>query len=408
MKITIIEPHASGHRMIYVRRILVAARQRGLQVTLVTTEESTHHPSFAPIASLTGENFDIQLLKIDSRSEALLKKGSYILSQYIYFRLFQSYYKKRNNVSQKEFIFVPYLDYCDKMVSIFGSPFGSTKWGGICMQLKFHFFPAGLSKKPAKFNSIQISFFKRLLQASNFAHLYIIDEVFDEYIKSNFKNLSEKVVFVRDPVDMDNQNSLTREEYRLHYGIPSNKFVLLVYGTISERKNISTLISILEKTPIDSREDFCLFIVGKCDEETKLLLQSENARQLQNESRLFVIDRFVDNEEEIGVFKASDSVWLVYNNFIGMSGVLIQAGKMKKPVISCDSGLIGWNTIKYKLGICVKQDNPTEIIKSIQEIKENTNLAEDFGNNGYKLSLMSSSENFSNTIITTMMDKVNL
>ena len=76
------------------------------------------------------------------------------------------------------------------------------------------------------------------------------------------------------------------------------------------------------------------------------LLKSRKGSQLTMSERLHQINKFLSDEEEYLVFKASDIVWLGYREHYTMSGVIIQACRMGLPVISCKEGVVGWLTKK--------------------------------------------------------------
>ena len=103
---------------------------------------------------------------------------------------------------------------------------------------------------------------------------------------------------------------------------------------------------------------------------------------LKNDINL--LDHFILESEEIQLFKNADVVWVGYVNFYNMSGVIVQAGMMRKPILASKAGLIGALTDKYELGISADINCIKDVIAGLKTLS-NAQVAANFGLNGYKI-----------------------
>jgi glycosyltransferase involved in cell wall biosynthesis len=295
-------------------------------------------------------------------------------------------------------IFVPRLEFCDKIIGLLGSPFGKIPWGGLVMSNKFHLDPS--LRPPEKNDQVKKIAFLRLLKTRNLKALFTIDELLYDYVKNAFEKESRNFYYVGDPVDMDGDCS--RLAARKRFKIPIDAKVIIVYGALHDRKGVLELLyaSQIPNFPLD----VSIFLAGKQSEDLREKIEaSDAAKKLKAANRLFIADRFIDDEEEYAAFKASDLVWIGYNHFYGMSGVMIQGSKMKLPLVVCKSGLISWMTSKYNIGLAVDPSSGEDVSRAISEILSNKRLYEELGSNGYELSMRHTSKKFGNDIIDAIL-----
>jgi hypothetical protein len=91
----------------------------------------------------------------------------------------------------------------------------------------------------------------------------------------------------------------------------------------------------------------CLLLVGQQGPEVRALLSTAPARRLAEESRLFVHEAFVPEADEPLYFAAADIVWLAYDQFEMMSGVLVKAAQYGRTIVFREFGLIAHYAHRY-------------------------------------------------------------
>ena len=125
-RILVIEPIATGHRMQYVRHILVGAEQAGCKVILATTESAKGTEPFKVALGPYLENLEIQTLGRAKKLRMLGPLGSQ-MSNLLRFR------EAANSVSP-DVVFVPYGNYIDKAAALVRAPFGGIEWSILTMR----------------------------------------------------------------------------------------------------------------------------------------------------------------------------------------------------------------------------------------------------------------------------------
>ena len=109
-------------------------------------------------------------------------------------------------------------------------------------------------------------------------------------------------------------------------------------------------------------------IAGKQSREVSSIINKINYKKLLS-NQVYIINKFINFEEEGRLFSISDLIWLAYSGGSdGSSGVLKQASISGKPIIESGRGLISWINDKYKIGIKIKLDNINYSIIKISNV----------------------------------------
>jgi glycosyltransferase involved in cell wall biosynthesis len=390
----IVEPSAEGHRMQYVRRIARQAIHIWGRVQLLTLPASLAHPAYEAMQEELGGQIETVLLAHDRLTARLINSSNLAAVQIAYFLMFARAFRKLGKLDSCVSVFVPYLDHCDKAVALLGSPFGQMPWSGLAMNYKFHHHRMGVSRSPLKWDSFKQSLYVRLLENTSLRTLFTIDELLHDYTHRLYPRLAPKLQYVADPVDMIGGGC--RESARRRFGIPADDIVLLIYGLLSPRKGIDSVLSAVQLPEFPTQVS--LLFAGSQDVQVQALLAGPSAQKMRAEKRLYECNKFLSDEEEYAAFKAADVVWVGYKEFYGMSGVMVQAGKMELPIIACREGLIGWMARKYGLGVTVDVAKPKELALALTELVQNPTLRTQYGCQGAHLAKLHASVRFATEI----------
>jgi glycosyltransferase involved in cell wall biosynthesis len=396
--LTIVEPQADGHRMQYVRYIAREAIERGISVSVATWEESLEHPSFLLMKSELGEAFKTLLLPKTYVSEEFLKRRMDFRLQHAYFKTMLAFHRDLPATQRPESYFVSCLYMIDKIVSLFGSPFGDTEWSGIVMRETFHHASMQILAKRRLSDTVKKFLFVAMLRNRRLRRVFTIDASLPQFLAKNHPKLSHRVEYVADPVEL--RGTQTREEARNRFGIEAAAVVILVFGVIDSRKRIDVLIESL--VGMDSSLRVVLLIAGQQSHDLRQLLNGEAARKLQATNRIFQLDTYLDDNDEFLAFRASDIVWVGYRGHYTMSAVLIQAGSIGLPVVGCREGLIGWLIDRNKLGIAVNADDVEQITESLYYLARNPLVRAEYGKNGLNHASRHTPKEFANALLDNL------
>jgi glycosyltransferase involved in cell wall biosynthesis len=381
--------------MQYVRWIAREALVRGHSVSLVTLANCLEHPSYLTLQQECEGQIRTKTLisRRNLSSEKWLQKSTtvgFAGREFLYRNLFATYFRALSKDEYPDVFFIPYLDYCAYAVGLLGSPFGDVPWGGIVLRPAFHFDSVGVKGPNSQLHPLKQRLFFRTLSDKRLRRLFTIDESLVRFAGVKNQKLIDKLRFVPEPVQFRGRH--TRTEARRHLGISADVMVLLVYGELTTRKGVDALLNAARKPGFPAELE--ILLAGKQDERIKLLLRSSQARALREAGRLHELDGYITDEETHMVFRAADMVWLGYRGHYTASGVLIQAGMMGLPIVACDAGLIGWKTRKHKLGLTISIDDAGAVAGAISKLTRDHNLRNESGENGKKLSVTHSLENF--------------
>lgn len=148
------------------------------------------------------------------------------------------------------------------------------------------------------------------------------------------------------------------------------KFVGLVFGSISAFKNIPNILAAIELLDVKTRQELVLVIAGpytsKKDEAyiEQLLLQHENLEIIRINKPIY------DKEELSYLFENCSAVLMPYINFFGSSGVLGHAARFKKLVVAPSVGIINELVREYEMGLTCNPTDPNSIKNALTRLIE--------------------------------------
>jgi glycosyltransferase involved in cell wall biosynthesis len=257
-----------------------------------------------------------------------------------------------------------------------------------CLQIplalsnKFPCFISGIYFRPSfhykyfqKYLPQKIDIFRKLRQLlilhmiTNKKHVINIFSL-DPFAVKHIQNLSQniKAVYLPDPIQiLDDipQSSIVKIKQD-SLNIEIGRKVFLLFGKIDERKGIYQLIEAINIIPDYICKKICLLVVGDVadEEQEKFNCLIKNTSQLRP-IQIISINKFISDIEIPIYFQMSDIILAVYQQHVGMSGIVLHAAAAQKPVLSSDYGLMGYLVHKNKLGVTVDSTSPKAIADEI-------------------------------------------
>lgn len=381
-KILIIEPLAGGHHSVYLDWIIKGFIDNGLTVQVACLKNTLTHSSFKKLQT----KYPFITISLLDREKDTWKASTSIFSlffrEYYYYKLYYNYYSNLSKIKRPDMIFMPYIDLCLYTFSLFGSPFGRTPWSAIAMRPYFHYPAMNVKAPKSYFNFIKKILFIKLLKTDQaLSCLFTIDESLYEYVKKYYSPVSKKIAYLPDP----SEPAAKIEKFKAikHLGLPENVKLILVYGAITIRKGIVELFDALQRNLVD--DNVHVVLAGQQDKDVQSFLTKPACQSLIKKGRVHQFNYFLTDEEEAIIFSAVDIVWLGYHEHLTMSGVLVKAGQYRLPIVSCNYGLIGWYTDKYKIGLSININAPDKVVTAIQSLTQHTTKNKAYGKNSYAL-----------------------
>jgi glycosyltransferase involved in cell wall biosynthesis len=385
--------------MQYVRWIARGMINNGYDLQLVTFPESLDHPLYSVMQEECQHRIRPVLLPdYGGLSEEALLNQSGLLAllrrELTYHRLYRSFFRRVQREERPDVVFVPYMDYLTYAAALLGSPFGDIPWAGIVMRPSFHLESMGIPGPRSRLDRLKEKLFFRLLKNKALKKLLSIDESLVDYVSMERPELADRIDYLPDPAELVGDSS--KESARQRLGIPLDATVILVYGALTARKGIDSLLLAAGEDGFPPRVH--LLLAGRQSQDVANLLRSPQAQSLRSDGRLHEQNCFLDDNEEYDAFKASDIVWMGYRGHYTTSGVLVQSGAMGLPVISCMEGVIGWLTRKHGLGLSVEIDNPSAVAEAVAILECSSETAAVLRENALRFAASHSPLNLSNAI----------
>lgn len=353
--IAIVEPHWRGHHSTYPAVLIDALSDRGWACVLVSSDEALRNGAHR---SLVAKRPDLLTVAGGGKppvaaSDSALVLVNYQLHYWLYLReLFRPWQMV------VDAIYCVNFDDFDKAYAVLGSPFGAVPVHGMLMHPRFHHRSIGVNGPCTRSDFIYTLMFRRMLRHALLGTVFTIDETLVDFSRLRYGVLSEKVCYVPDPVVLGVPADHD-ESARNRLGIPDEAFVVLLFGALSARKGLGTAVESCLRACSDT--PIHLVVAGYPDDSAKAILSGRAADELRRAGRLTEILEYVDEPVERDLYQTADLVWVAYENFWSMSGVMLTAHAFGKPVLGCDVGLIGAFLRKHRSGIPIVPGDPLQI-----------------------------------------------
>ncbi|AFZ44037.1 glycosyl transferase group 1 [Halothece sp. PCC 7418] len=205
---------------------------------------------------------------------------------------------------------------------------------------------------------------RKTLQNSRLQTLFTLDPFAVQAINQFCPQ--QKVIHLSDPVVIPDSTRFESNHLRETLGVESGRKVFLLFGALTRRKGIYQLLEAVHLLPSSLCEKLCLAFVGKASPKEQNKLQAHIAA-LREVQPVQVIEtyKFICEQQVPVYFQMADVVLAIYQQHVGMSGILLLAAAAQKPVLSSDYGLMGEMTRRHQLGLVVDSTQPQEIVKGL-------------------------------------------
>jgi len=253
---------------------------------------------------------------------------------------------------------------CPIPFSLFGSAFGDSTYSTLYMHS-----PTARPMQPGLKAKAKVFFkgwtMRRILKDPRLQHIFYINELTRPILEDLPQHLQDKAVFVGDCYyDMA---GVARSQARKELGIDETRFVVLAVGELAPRKGVSRLLGAAASVWNRGHVPLCLLIGGSADD-----LPSPDRVAIKLHAQTPALCRFYEGFQPTSrlklMFAASDAVWLGYEGFKEMSGVLMQSIALEIPIIGTTDGLIGFLTNKYRLGPAILPNGTESAVDAIESL----------------------------------------
>ena len=322
--VVIVEPHASGHRAQYVRWICQALAAVGHHPVIATSEQMLGHPVIdLTVREGVAGAASIPLpvwTTVPARNRAAL-----LLRDLRYWWLIRRLFRLASRNCRVTAAVLPYVDYCFLSLALLGSPFRNVPWVGITMRADM----AGNGIR----QWVRCMALRRIVRQPSLSRLFTNDP---RNTDVEFSEAPGKFEYLADPVDLAPEGN--RQRLRAQLGLVEGQHVLLVFGSLDERKGIAEVLTALDGVPADV--SIVALLAGEQMPGIRDLLSAPLASRLERIGRLRLIPRRIEDGEVPDLLAAADSAWVAYSGHVHMSGVMVLAAVAGLPLVVTKTGAI--------------------------------------------------------------------
>jgi glycosyltransferase involved in cell wall biosynthesis len=386
---------AAGHHPRYVRWILGCEASRQAEVVLAAPSALFNHAELRDIA----ESFQSHHVCLSAEQERTLSDGSSTVAlmrrQLAFWKIWRQTYEEVNRVAQVDIVVMSSADDCLDAIALRGSPFDATPWTGIVIKTRFHFNRTGVSAPKPRFSAVRAWLFRRALHDRWLAGMFTIDPTLFAYANSHLRGREHKrLVFLPDPaVDHVLPSSASA---RQSLGILPDAKVVLIYGALSERKGISTLVECASSSQCPS--NIYVLLAGEQTPEIAAFLTGRAASALKRQHRLKIVNCYVSDFEEARLLAAADCMWVGYHAFYTMSAILVLAARHGIPCLVPEYGIAGYMMRKHKFGWIVDPESSETVLAALREVSRGSGNLAAIGQRGVSAFARHSVSEFQKTI----------
>lgn len=155
-----------------------------------------------------------------------------------------------------------------------------------------------------------------------------------------------------------------------YYDIRVQSRIVLVFGNIIARKNVENVIRAMRYLHDSGCSDVVLLVVGKANPAYQQQLRDAAGRDSDIKPVIRFDFDFVSDEVLAALFRCCDVVAMPYFKTYQSSGILFQALKYGKPVITAYEGLVNQLVQDYQLGESVDPRSPKQIAAAMYRLLE--------------------------------------
>jgi glycosyltransferase involved in cell wall biosynthesis len=359
-------PWCYGHYPSYLKYLIDYWCQRQLSETLSIIVSPEFMREHADVVILATNCDRIQFVSMTQQEQRDLESKTSGWS-----RAFEQYsliakYAERLKATQT---LAMYFDSCQLPLAIgFKLP---CSFSGIYFRPTFHYnrLPNYISTWKDRLRQLREKFFlSRLSNHPQLNRLFCLDPIVVDAIN----NLSDqaKAVCLADPIQVEQFSSERVMQFKTDFGIESDRRILLSFGRLTDpRKGIPQLIEAISLLPSELCQKVCLLFAGEPKGIGEKTLESW-LESIRRALPVQIITRYgyVPESDVQLYFQISDAIAAPYQKHVGMSGILLQAAAVQKPVISSNYGLMGEMVRRYSLGLTVDTTNSVEIAEGLTQL----------------------------------------
>lgn len=184
----------------------------------------------------------------------------------------------------------------------------------------------------------------------------------------------DKLAYLPDPIQVCHYSPARLQAIKDSLQLEPGRKLFLLFGALTDRKGIYQLLEALALLPKAVCQKIAIAFIGEASADNQARIEQQILDLAESPSacglQIYRKYEFLPEEDVQAYYEIADLVLALYQNHVGMSGILNLAAEKQKPVLSSDYGLMGELVAKYELGLAVESTDPAAIAQGIVTLIE--------------------------------------
>jgi glycosyltransferase involved in cell wall biosynthesis len=355
-RLLLFEPHAGGHHAEHIRHLLNAWHERRVEGTLVaavTPRLIAENPDLLALAHARGAT-RVTLAEVPDEPSLPVHgvrremRLGWLLRQCL-------------EAHRPQHALLMFMDLLQIPMAI-GLRFPPAfRFSGILFGARFCYPPSSASER------VKWTLRRHLLSAAlrnrHLEAVFTLDPSAAPAIRS--LGALAHVVTLPDPVDLP-EAVASPEVVRDAWGVERERKMMLLFGSLAERKGVLPLLEALLALPEAEAKQLSVVLAGRVNDDVRARVE-DLLPAVQQESRAQIIlrDAYLPHDEVQNLIAAADLVLAPYQRHVGSSGVLVRAAAAGRPILTQDYGVVAEQVREHRLGQAVDTTDPLTIAAAV-------------------------------------------
>lgn len=337
MRVLVFEPGSAGHRLTYVRQILLALKPiPGVEPVIALRTGTPGIDAYAHQIAPHIDPASVFEFGTDQQTRSKFERAG------LKSRLFLEAVRE----TRPDHILVPSADGMAQNIALRPRPraLAEPVRAEFIMHRGSFAYPADTLRRRCARKLALLALARTPAQ-----RILFVDVLAEQWLRERGHPLARRSAALADPVDR--VEPIDKLLARDMLGVPRDGRLISTGGAQNTQKGVDWLVRAFARAHADAilRPSDRLLLAGRASEPVRAVIREEAAHLLED-GRLIHLDRYLSDEELHAALSAGDVVAVTHPAHIGLSNIALRTVAAGRPVVASDYGWLGVMVPRFGLG----------------------------------------------------------